>query len=961
MKKFRGKALAALLSLALIASSLPVTLASASTRSMSGIVNNQKEDDIYLVNGGKSREVDLTNFLVDSDTLVTNTREEVDNPKIAAISHVSGDSLVSLSLEGDDDDTAKLKLKSSTKDGTEVISILYKGDYSDSDTDTDYTVKARKNLTVHVFDKDAPVFGKVSSGDGIKAGKAPDDLDTFAKTRNTKAQVGIFAAEPESDTSALAVYKSVQLTAITSGKLDADDLGAVKDKDGTYVPTYSIEITSGDSDVHLESNLNKDDKSTKLVKTTTSEGVTVTIGKTLNDAKTSYTRDASTTNVTFTLKKVGEDGSVSSASGDKYTLKTKVEDKVDVKTAYENIHDGESEGMPTSFTIEKDGKTRIKDLKEDTDSDSKNLDVTNSIVVFPDTTTKVTVDEKTNLKGIEGTVGTKDSGGLVIGDARVGYVDVDCGNVELSDGKVGDITTSGATGKVTINSGSAGKIKTTDCTNGAPSDVKIAGGTVGDVSTNGTIDVDSNDEDTKVVTGTLEAPVIDVYSDESAVTIGGLKAKDDGTLTVKGDSATIKSIDLDSYESTLALGDDDDAFTGSVPAPKNATKGTIETANEDTKATISGDVDVDTINLDSDTTTVFPNKITVQTVEGDGSMVVKAGDMYVSGSVSGTKLKLSDSTLAAGTTVFKAAADEVDTDDFDCYGFTLTKSEGNSVDTFKIDTLSFAGLQINKSSSSIAKGQSETFTASAYPGGTSLPAGYTIGWELDGGSSDVFTMTSSGNTATVTVNSIDPDFASENHTGLTAKLYDADGYEVDSEDYGDAVCNITATEVPAIQSDTTKDFTLAPGASYQFKITAPTAPVMTAGSAGVISSITNVGKSGNDYFIKITAAANANGKATGIYVNGTKLLVVTVSGAQTFKSDTTSALTVKKGASYQYGITTNNGAAPTFTLGSSNVFHYELAGHNGSTYFFKITAVGAVGAQTGVYVNGTKVNVAKVG
>ncbi|WP_411675869.1 polymer-forming cytoskeletal protein [Caproicibacter sp.] len=957
MKKFRGKALAALLSLALIASSLPVTLASASTRSMSGIVNHQLNDDIYLVNGGKSREATITDFLVASDTLVTNTREEVDNPKIAAISHVSGDSLVSLKLIGDDDDTAKLKLKSNDKSGTEVIAVLYEGDYTDDDTDTDYTVKARKNVTIHVFDKDQPVFGKVSDG-AIDPGKAPDDLDTFAKTRNYKAHVGIFAAEPDdSNDSCFATYSPVDLTAQTS----TSETISINDKD---TPTYSIEITSGDSDVHLsDSDLlatnEKDNASYNgVVATTTGAGVAVVVGKgDYKDGK--YSKDASTSNVTFTLKKVKSDGKISTSSDDKYTLKTKVEDKVDVTTALTNAGVADKK----TFEVCKDGKTRIKAVKESTDSNAKDLDVTNSIVVFPSNTTSVTVDDSTNLKGIEGTVGqnSKDSTGLSIGDARVGYVDVDCGDVELADGRVGDITTSGETGKVTISSGTTGKIKTTDCKDAAPQDVEINGGIVGDVESDGTVTVDSSDEDTKVVTGTLKAPIIDVYADEASVTIGELLAKADGTITVRGNSAEIKAIDLDSYETTVDLGNDDDEFTGTIPAPKNATKGTIETVNEDTAATVNGDVDVDTINLDSDTTTTFTGKITVDTVEGDGCMVVKAGNMYVSGSVSGTQLKLSDSTLAAGTTVFKAAADEVDPEDFSCYGFTLTKSEGNSVDTFKIDTLSFAGLQINKSSSSIAKGQSETFTASAYPGGTSLPAGYTIGWKLDGGNSDVFSMTSSGNTATVTVNSIDPDFPSENHTGLTAKLYDADGYEVDSEDYGDAVCNITATEVPVIQSDTTKDFTMAPGATYQFKITAPTAPVMTAGSAGVISSITNVGKSGNDYFIKITAAANANGKATGIYVNGTKLLVVTVSGSQTFKSDTTAALTVKKGASYQYGITTNNGAAPTFTLGSSNVFHYELVGHNGSTYFFKVTAVGAVGAQTGVYVNGTKVNVAKVG
>jgi pSer/pThr/pTyr-binding forkhead associated (FHA) protein len=100
-------------------------------------------------------------------------------------------------------------------------------------------------------------------------------------------------------------------------------------------------------------------------------------------------------------------------------------------------------------------------------------------------------------------------------------------------------------------------------------------------------------------------------------------------------------------------------------------------------------------------------------------------------------------------------------------------------------------------------------------------------------------------------------------------------------------------------------------------------------------------------------------RKTGLYVNGTKLLVVKVAGAASFTSDTTADVTVKKGASYQYKITAS--AAPSFTLGTSGVFNYTLVSKSGNDYFYKITAVGAVGSSTGVYVNGQKVNVATVG
>lgn len=961
MKKFRGKALAALLSLALVASSFPVTLASASTtKTMSGIVNHQKNDDLYLVNGGNSNTVDLKDWLVADDTLQTNKREGVSDTKISAVSHVSGDSLVSLSLSNDGD-TATLKLKSATKDGTEVVSVLYKGDYTDDDG-TDYTVKARKNLTVHVFDKDALVFGEARTS-AIDAGKAPTDLKSMAKTRNTEVNTGIYVAEPDdAGNTAKATYGSVALTNDTKTS-DTIDVTAKS----TAAAVYSVDVTNGEGSFNLPSALTATASGVATTGGTVvfydsqvaDKALTAVIGKSYDDTNKTYKTDGSTTNVTLTFKKV-VNGKISTNTDEKYTLKTKIDDKVNVDQAVTNA--GGTPSNTADYTVLKgdNGKTQISGLMSGSATTDKPLDVTNSILVF-NTTGKVTVNEKTNLKGVEGTVGSLD-----VGDGRVGDITLDSGDVALSDGKAGKITigtddTDAAKANVTISSGTAGDIDVTDATDGNAV-VKISGGTVGNVTSNDSITVDSNDEDTKIVTGTLKAPDMTVYADEASVTVGGLKAKKDGTITVKGDTATIKSIDLDSRTTTLQLGDSDDEFVGSVPAPVNAVNSTIEAVNDDTRATVNGKVDVDTIDLsDTSSKVTFDGDIKAGTIEGDGTMTIKAGSLYVSGSVSSATLKLSDSTLAAGTTVLKAKSDSVDADDFNCYGFTMTKSAGTTVDTFKIDTLKFAGLGMSKTTSSIAKGQTETFTASAYPGGTSLPTGYTIGWELDGGSSDVFTMTSSGNTATVAVNSIDPNFASENKTTLTAKLYDADGYEVDEADYGKATCDITAVAVPAINSDTTHDFTMAPGASYQFKITASTAPTMTAGSAGVLSSITNVGVSGNAYFIKVTAAANAAGKETGIYVNGTKLLVIKVAGTPvtSFTSDTTSNVTVKKGSSYSYKITAST--APSFGIGSAGVFNYTLVSHSGNAYIYKITAVGAVGAQAGIYVNGTKVNVAKVG
>ncbi len=917
MKKITGKVVSLVLALALVVTSFSATFAFAATKTMSGTVSGTNQDSIYLVNGGATKSVDLSAFLLTSGSdfaIETKDHGTVTGEKIDAISHVSGDKLVSLTVNSTTD-VATLKLKSSTASGKEVISVLYEGSYTDDDGN-DYTVKAKKDLTVYVFDKDAIVFGKVGAKD---SGTGLDDFGTFAQSVGYTKQVGIYKAEPYSDDTALATYVPAELTTATTGIKDS---GA-----------YSYSITGNDIAPTVAVSGSVDSRVAPYTTLPTYQ-----VGK----YNTTPAKDASTGNVTITIKKlVSTTGGVykaSTDSADKYTLKTKIEKKVDAATVLPGS---------TAFTISKvDGKSVLTG-----NATAATATVTDSIVVFPATTVSVNVDEDTNVKKISGSVGT-----LTIGNANVGSIDIDNGYVNVTDGKVGDITTDGAPvtaggDSVLVSGGKVGNIDVTDVDNNTDSNVTVNAGTVGTIDADGTVTIQADDVDSTITTGKITAPTVFAFSSESKVTIAGIKASADGTITLKGDSTSVGSMDFDYRTTTLNLGDENDAFTGTIPAPTNATNAKISTTNSDTVVTVNGAVDVDTISLDTDTAATFDSTVKVATVDGDGSMKIGAGKLYVTSSASSVTLKLSDTTLAAGMTAFKADTDTLDVDSFNTYGFTVAKSAGNSVDTFKIDTLSFAGVAINKASSSIAKGYSETFTASAYPGGTSIPAGDTITWELDGGSSDVFTLTSSGNTATVTVNSIDSTFASENKTTLTATLYDADGYVLD--DYEVAKCEVTATAVPAATSDTTKDFSVAKGASYTFKITSTTAPTFTVGTAGVFTSALTA-HTGNDYFYKVTAVGNVGAQA-GIYLNGAKLLVASVKS--NFTTDTTKDVTVK--GSYTLKITSTT--VPTFGVGTANVFAAKFVSKSGNDYFYKLTSVGAVGAKAGIFVNGTKVFVATVG
>ena len=82
--------------------------------------------------------------------------------------------------------------------------------------------------------------------------------------------------------------------------------------------------------------------------------------------------------------------------------------------------------------------------------------------------------------------------------------------------------------------------------------------------------------------------------------------------------------------------------------------------------------------------------------------------------------------------------------------------------------------------------------------------------------------------------------------------------------------------------------------------------------------------------------------------------------SQTFTSDTTSNIAIN--GSYQFKITSKNGKAPTFVVGTPGVFEIVSVTNNGSDYFFKLKAIGAPGDKAGIYVNnGQRLLIATVG
>ncbi len=174
---------------------------------------------------------------------------------------------------------------------------------------------------------------------------------------------------------------------------------------------------------------------------------------------------------------------------------------------------------------------------------------------------------------------------------------------------------------------------------------------------------------------------------------------------------------------------------------------------------------------------------------------------------------------------------------------------------------------------------------------------------------------------------------------------------------GQATKKICTASIRAvdIKSDTNSDFSLAVGAGYQFKITAPGASAVkfSAGSAGVVN-IVPLSHTGDDFYFRIVGAGTP-GQQTGIYATvqgqpAKRLCVVTVKGI-TVSSDTNTDFSLAKGKSYMFKITAAGAGSVSFGAGSAGVVSTAVVSHSGNDFYCKVTAIGSVGQKAGIYVS----------
>lgn len=560
-------------------------------------------------------------------------------------------------------------------------------------------------------------------------------------------------------------------------------------------------------------------------------------------------------------------------------------------------------------------------------------------------------------------------------------------NVSVSNGRVGNIT---ATGTITVSDGTVGALDATE-------KITVLGGSTGDLESDADIEISdatvasvsgatSVKIDEGTITGSVSADSVEVapLNDEASASVGAVSApvlKIDGTygkasaasffaaegsdysLTLVGKNATIGAINADYRDLDVVFQN----FVGSIAAPTKAnytgyqeTGARLTTDDSDsedaTKATVSGALAIQAIELDSGAVT-FGGNVNVDEVYGsEADFIINAGALYIDKVVATSNtLKIADANdVAAGTLVYRAASDIADIDSFVTYGYDLKLVASSSYDGFVIDGVEFSGLTLDVGNSlELLVGETAVVTASAYPNGTQLPEGTKIEFYLNDADLNYLEGKNLGNNqASVTALAYDEEFSVLNKGTLVAVVLDE--YDIQLEEYGEATCDITIVKTKAptetYKSDTTGDVVVAKGNTYQFKITSLNGqtPSVVLGSDGVFELV-GTSVEGSDYFFKFQAVG-ASGAATGVYVNGdAKVATLYVDGNTGYTCDTTT-VNVPAGGTYQVKITA--ASMPTLLPGNS-IYTVAFASQEGNDYFFKITATSAqAGDVVGFYING---------
>lgn len=875
MRKITGKALAAVLAMALLTSSFSGTFAFAASSERAGSVSFSGDDEVTLVKDTEDPnkyKFDLEG-LIGTMTLTTTDKAEKDvavDSEDLSFRHAKGDNLISIK-----DGMARVK---SDKTGTETIMVY--GEATITRDDRDITLKGQKEITIHVVESGYLFVGV----DGVPETKTGEEVPALELSYN------------DLDVKKVAVYKAVAGKTLeatyekTTVNEDGDPL-RIETSSTTRFNTFDAEGEANEDEVASIQNRGKGTGTMKL-----------SIKSATGSDKNKFNTTEESTTATI-LKRIDVTGNVTiDKDGSKTTI-----------SPYASAPNMDSDSNVAGYDI--------KVLK------GYNVNVTGSASVGKITdAADVSVEDKAKVGDITDATGT-----VSISGGTVGALDVK-GNVEMSDGTAASIE--------------------------ADENISIVGGTVsGDVLTDKDVTIDAEDDEIDtVVNGKVEATNIsvDCSSEDGQIRLAKVVLKDDGELNLTGGNVEITELDC-AYEGNVNFVD----FQGTLPTILNAQDISVD---EDSTVVVTGAVELGSLDIAEGGSIEFRDAVEVESVSGDGKLVVGADKLYVSDSISGdVKLRLAGSNVNVGDVAYKAAKDVGSTDAFSGVGFTVErKSVDSNTDSFLVRSVSFAGVALDKREVTIAKGFSDTVTVSNYPASTSLPAGASIVWDYSDADRDVFDITADGATLTISVKDYDDVYATSNSFELIATVVDSDGYEI--EDYDPATCTVTAIPEVVVSSDLSGIVEVPQGSTKDFVVNSQVEAPVTIGTGNVaVHALKTPFANGQaTYTIKATGAV---GTTAGVYAtvpgqNAVKLFIIKVT-EPVVTSDTTVDFNLAAGNRYVFKITAPS--APSFTVGNGAVLKTQAGKIDGNDYYFAVYAIGSAGQSTGVYVNGVKVCTVTVG
>lgn len=926
MRKATGKVVSLVLALALVVTSFSSIAAFAATKTETGTATVDTNKDLYLANTNGvdelvegSKYFNLTDWIfgkpVSLETydhiVITNDIEisqvTVSGSSIVKVVKVNESNASQYPAANAKDGDYIVSVRDAKGTGTATLNVLLTGKTNDRGDD-EITVRGSVQIKLTLLDAKTPIL---TTSDAPEAGKAPAAIDGLQKNPNGPVTPEgeeksvdattdkAYVVKPVADGTAIASYEPQKVVEKT------------KDNNNYAEDVYVVTATGTRSYVDVDNNVITFGVTEPAVGNTVRLSVYSTKKVTADDAPY-WTTDKTVTQGTSKVenKVVGDIDSIDVGDGSKDTVNGKDD------------------------TLLSKSKTYAKMANE----------------TYWDVTGAEVKDESENL---------------TITAGRLGDVTVKTGTVSVNDGTIGNLV---ASDTVTLDGGSLTSVKAENNT------INVQGATVGEIKDAASVYVTSGK-----VTGAVNAGLVELnpLNDEEPVSVGAVKAhelKIDGTnaaasaasyfakdtnssVELIGENASLGAVDFDYRNTVMTL----NGFVGTVPAPTKGTftgyeetGATITTDSEgETNATISGNLAIANINLESGTV-AFTGNVKVDNVGGsEATMVINAGALNITESVATSNtLKIADAAdVAAGTVVYTAASEIADESSFVGYGYTVKVVSGKTTDAFVIDSISFSGLTMNKTEAKILLGTSETFTASVYPNGTTMPEGAYIKFFLDGDENYVSGVDNGNGTATITAKKYDATFDVLNKATLTAQVYDQ--YDIQLEEYGEATCAITVIEKPETTyvSDTTGNVDVVAGNTYQFKITSTngSVPQFAVAGDGSIFKLVAQSNEGKDYFFKVQAVGTV-GQVCGVYVNKEATPVATLTVSADYTCDTTT-VNVAVGATYQVKITANS--MPTLAAGNS-IYTVAFASQSGNDYFFKITATqnAKAGDAVGFYING---------